>query len=170
MPRFLLLTLLVLAVPASAQVAVLPFAGYDLEAPNPLVGLGVEVGIPAGLPLTLAARASGEFVVPAEFEQRGRIFNKEVLQANLDVIGYLGAGSLRPFVGAGVAYTLIELDTADDDAVEGDQDSSARNVGANVLAGAVVGGLGSIAPFAQVRATLGDRTAVSAMAGLRVGF
>ncbi|WP_412062816.1 hypothetical protein [Rubrivirga sp. IMCC45206] len=154
---------------ASAQLAVLPYAGYDLEAPNPLVGLGVEIGLPTAAPVALAVRASGEFVVPAEFDRDGRVFNKEVLQGNLDVVASFGAGVARPYVGAGVSFVSLELDTADDDAVEGDLDSSSRSVGGNVLAGATFGS-GLIAPFAQARASIGDRTAVTVSGGLRIGF
>ncbi|MGB3543590.1 hypothetical protein [Rubrivirga sp.] len=168
MLRLLALTLVV-AAPASAQFAILPYGGYDLEVESPLVGVALEVGVPIPLPVDIAIRPSAEFVVPKEFVMRDRIFNEEVLQANLDVVASFGVTALRPYIGAGLSYTATELDTADDDAVEGDQDSASSGIGANVLAG-VTYGTGLIAPFAQVRASAGDRTAVAVMGGLRIGF
>ena len=34
------------AVPTQAQIAVLPYAGYDFDAENPLLGIGVEFALP----------------------------------------------------------------------------------------------------------------------------
>lgn len=161
--------LLVLAAPATAQIAVLPYGGYDLEVESPLVGIALEIGVPLSLPVDVAVRPSAEFVVPAEFEMAGRVFNEEVLQAGLDVVASFGVGSLQPFVGAGLAFSATELDTSDDDAVEGDQDSASSGFGANVLAGVTLG-TGIARPFAQVRASTGDRSAAAVVGGLRIGF
>ena len=172
MLRLTALALVLLAAPASAQVAILPYGGYDLDVGSPLYGLGVEVSVPVAAPVGVAVRLSGESVVSKDFTRAsdGRLFTEEVMQAGLEVIGTLGAGSLRPYVGVGLAATSFKLDTADDDDVEGDQDVEGTDISANVVAGAVLGGFGPVAPFVQARGTLGGRTAGAVLGGVRLGF
>ena len=174
MSRSLLLAALaLLAAPvASAQFAVAPYAGYDFGVPNPLGGLAVEVGLPIAAPAQISLRAYGEYVLPAAFirESDGREFDEEVLQAGVDVLARFGTGSLRPYAGLGVAVTLTELDTMDDDAVEGDQDASGTSVGATVIGGATLGAFGPVSPYVEARGTLGERSSGAVLAGLRLGL
>ena len=156
MYRSILLTVLGLAGPSAAQIALAPYGGYDVAVPHPLVGVAGEVGLLVSAPVALALRASGEKVSPAEFTRAsdGRLFNEQVLQAGVDVLARLGCGAVRPYTGLGVAVTFTELDTWDDDTVEGDQDASRTSVGATVLGGALLGLLGPVSPFVEMRGTL----------------
>lgn len=172
MLRLLASLVLFAAMPASAQIAVLPYGGYDLDVSSPLYGLGVEIGVPVAAPVDVSVRLSGESVVSKDFTRvsDGRLFTEEVLQGNLELVGTLGAGALRPYAGIGLAVTSFKLDTADDDDVEGDQDLEGTDVSANAVAGAMLGGFGPVAPFVQARGTLGGRTAGAVMGGIRLGF
>jgi opacity protein-like surface antigen len=166
-----LLTLaLFLAVPAAhAQFAVLPYVGYDLDAETAVFGLGAEVALPLATPVGLSVRPSGEYLLIRDIDIAGRTFQQIISQLNLDVIVRFGTPGLQPFAGAGVSVRSIDLDTSDNDDVEGDQDITETNVGANLLGGAEFGA-GALRPFLQGRLTLSDGSVLSFLGGVVFRF
>lgn len=168
---FLLLALLALvAVPAQAQLTVLPYAGYDFDAENPLIGVGVEFALPITAPVAVSLRPSGEYMFTRDLDIAGRLFSQTIGQVNLDVIARLRSPGLQPYGGAGVAFRFVSLDTSDDDDVEGDQDSASTNVGANLIGGVALGALGPVRPFVQGRVTLAEETAFALAGGIMLRF
>lgn len=159
---------------AQAQFAVLPYVGYDLDGEAVLIGLGAEFALPITAPVALSLRPSGEYLLPKDLDIGGRAFGQNISQVNVDVIARLKAPGIQPYGGVGVGIRLIKLDTSDNDDVEGNQDVEETNVGANLLGGVLLGGIGPVQPFLQGRVTLGSGlgsgTAASVMAGLRVGL
>lgn len=168
--RLLALTLFLVAPVAHAQIALMPYAGYDFDAENVLVGVGAEVGLPVAAPVGLSLRPSGEIVLSKDIDIAGRTFTQSIGQANLDVIAKLSTPGFQPYAGAGLAVRFVSLDTSDDDAVEGDQDVAETNVGANLLGGVLLSGFGPVRPFVQARLTVGDGSAFAVLAGLSVGL
>ena len=155
---------------AQAQIGALGYAGYDTDAEGAIVGVGAELDLPVAVPVALALRPSGEYLLATDITVADRIFTRTMGQVNLDLIARLGTPGFRPYAGAGVSVRLISFDTSDDDAVEGDLDSAENNVGANLLAGVEFGGLGPVGLFVQARATLGSGSAGTFMGGLRLGL
>lgn len=170
--RFLLFafSLLVLAPAAQAQLGLLAYGGYNSDAENALIGGGFDIGLPMAGPVALSIRSTAEYAFPSDILIADRVFSRDILQGNVDIVARFGAGGLQPFAGAGLAIMNVALDTSDNDAVEGDLDSSETNVGANLFAGANLGQFGPIQPFVQARVTLGSDTAFSGLGGLRLGF
>jgi hypothetical protein len=168
--RLLALAFCLAAPAAHAQVALLPYAGYDFDAENLLIGAGVEVSLPVAAPVGLSVRPSGEIVLSKDIDIAGRTFTQSIGQANLDVVAKLGAPGIQPYVGAGLAVRVVVLDTSDDDAVEGDQGVEEANVGANLLGGVLFGGFGPVRPFVQARLTVSDGGAFAVLAGLSIGL
>ena len=151
---------------AHAQFTLLPYAGYDFDAENPLVGLGAEFALPITAPVAFALRTSGEYMFTRDLDIAGRLFSQTIGQVNLDVIARLRSPGVQPYGGAGVALRFVSLDTSDDDDVEGDQDSASTNVGANLIGGVALGTFGPVRPFVQGRVTLGEGTAFALAGGI----
>ena len=165
----LLLFALLLAAPSRAQIGIVAYGGYDVDAGTTLFGAGGEFGLPVSAPVALSLRATAEFVSPVDRVIEGRTFNREVLQAHLDLLAEFGSGSVAPYAGLGAALADEKLDTADDDDVEGDQDRASTRIGANLIGG-VRTALGPVMPFVEARVTVSAEPTVTALGGLAVRF
>jgi hypothetical protein len=158
-----------LAPRAQAQVAFVPYLGYDLDANSLLLGVGAEFGmLPGALPVALTIRPSAEYFF-LERERIGGIeHNVTLLQFNGDVIAQLtppGAG-MGLFAGAGVAVRNTTFSPRD----AGPSSTSDTMFGFNLLGG-VQFGTGFASPFVQARATFMDGgVAPAILGGVKLGL
>lgn len=158
---------------AAAQFSLIPYLGYNLSAgldPEAddiddrvgalLVGIGAEFDLPFQGGIALKVRPSVEtyFLPGEEFEEFGLTVDvsQSRLQVNGDVIAeFSTAGTLAPYVGAGVAWSSygFEVEGCFEDECETD-DMSESGIGLNLLGGARFGSMGFGAPFIQARYTM----------------
>ncbi|WP_420454871.1 outer membrane protein [Rubrivirga sp.] len=111
----LVLALIGLAAPATAQVSFSPVVGFDLEAEGPLVGLAFEIGAPLeNLPLTPSIRPIVEYVF-ADSGDFGSQVDVSIIRARGDLLARFNLGpdsNLSPygFAGAGIEYIDVSVD------------------------------------------------------------
>lgn len=162
-----LLAALAVAIPlmaprAEAQVAFIPYIGYDFDvghAPNPgalLVGVGVEFGFISLPAVTLALRPSAEFY----FVNAPPEVTHEFFQLNADAIADiapLGPG-IGLFVGGGLGVGFRTVN-----------DVSTTPLGVNLLGGIDVG-TGFVSPFIQGRVTLMEGTRFGIQGGVKLAL
>lgn len=174
----LLLLIALLATPlladrAAAQVALIPYLGYNLSAgldPEAededdragafLVGIGAEFGLPLQAPVAIKIRPSVEYMfLPGAKETEDDFsfeYSQSRLQVNGDVIAeFGGGGAVAPYAGAGVAWSSYNMEAKGcfDDECESEDDSES-GIGFNVLGGVRLASLGFGAPFVQARYTI----------------
>jgi opacity protein-like surface antigen len=182
----LILSLLLLAAPAQAQISLTPYAGYNTASGydfdedsggelsvqgSPLVGLGAEVALPFGDSFDLKFRPSAEVAFPSgneysEDDDETVTTSHRHLKVSGDVIAEFGsAGStITPYAGAGLTYALYAYSAENESTFDGETDLEYRSrvgsaVGLNVLGGVRFPGVVDFGePFAQLRATVGPPT------------
>lgn len=145
---------------ADAQVAFMPYLGYDFKAYDGalLVGVGAEFGmLPGVLPIGLGIRPSAEYYFSGT---EGFSF----FQINADVIATLTPPgmSIGAYAGAGVAMGFSSMEIMD-------ESFSDSEFGFNLLGGVTVGS-GFVVPFVQARMTMMDVTRFGIQGGVRLGL
>lgn len=163
----LFLTAVVFATPrAEAQFSFLPYGGYDFDAGDPLVGVGVEVLLfPETAPGGIALRPSAEYYFAADESRGGLRISRERMQFNADVIAHLTSPANRIgfFAGLGLGLHYLSLEQLGDS-------SSSTDLGLNILGGADYD-TGFLNPFLQGRITREEgRTLATLLGGVRLSF
>lgn len=150
-----LLLLLTAALSSQAhaqQVEIGPRLLYDFgDLEEMAVGADLRVGMPA---FPVLFNAAFDYYLVDD----GRFAERNVYQINLNALYEFGVDNrvFTPYAGVGLGLTRFSQETAAGDASE-------TETGFNVLGGAVFG-FGSLRPFFQFQATLGD-TEVSTVGG-----
>jgi opacity protein-like surface antigen len=159
----LVLSLLLLAAPAQAQISLTPYAGYNTASGysfdfdeefddddsegefsvqgSPLVGLGAEVALPFSDSFDLKFRPSAEVAFPSgneysEDDDRTVTTSHRHLKVSGDVIAEFGsAGStITPYAGAGLTYALYAYQIGTEETFDGE-----TNLGYASIVGSAVG-------------------------------
>lgn len=153
---------------AEAQFSFMPYAGYDIERSEPLVGVGVEFGVLQGaLPVGLVLRPSADYFFTTEFEEGGARFNEDLFVLNADLIARLSPpGGFGVYAGAGLGAAFSSIRN-----VITEVEDNSTELGLNLIGGVEFGGRGFITPFVQGRfTTLGDADRLALTGGVRFGL
>jgi len=135
---------LVLAPVASAQARFEVGAGYDFDREAAFIGAGARTPL-RSFPITLAPHV--------DFYFRDNVTD---FQGNLDGLYSFPGNSFSPYVGAGLALNYFKVKGRDSDV----------NAGLNLLFGAEFNSASRLRPYAQMRATINDGTAIGLGAGV----
>lgn len=141
-----LLGLSLAAAPAQSQIAFMPYAGYNLEYEEFLVGVGARFGAPLAFPVALSIQPSVET----------SLSDPTYVQADALLLAQLGVGSIAPYAGAGVGAIFPE--------------SGDSEFGLSVVAGANFNSTGFISPFVQGRYSTMFNDAFSVQVGATFGI
>lgn len=112
MLRFLIpLALVLLAVPARAQVTFSPTVGYDERGDAPTIGLAFDIAVPiVGSPVQPSVRPLVEYVFGPN--------DLDVVHANLDLIARFRASpyaTMAPYAKGGLALTYVSEERFEDE-------------------------------------------------------
>lgn len=159
---------LLLAIPlmtprAEAQVAFVPYIGYDFDVGNGsfLVGVGAEFGLlPAGaLPFAVQIRPSAEYY----FVDSPANVDFTFFQINADALATVAtAPGLGFFAGAGLGIGFSS-------ASAGGVSESQTDFGLNLLGGLEFD-TGFVSPFVQARFTIMDGTRFGILGGVKLAL
>ncbi|SRR5690606_6806708 len=143
---FALLGLVLAAAPAQAQISFMPYAGYNLEYEEFLIGVGARFGAPLAFPVALSIQPSIET----------SLSDPTYVQADALLVAQLGTGSVAPYAGAGLG--MIFPDVGD------------TELGLSVAGGVNFNTTGFIRPFVQGRYSTMLTDAFSILAGVTLGL
>ncbi|MGI9174222.1 MAG: hypothetical protein ACR2GR_02730 [Rhodothermales bacterium] len=158
---FALLPLLfLLPLSASAQNAIGPHLGYNLDNEELFIGATAHINIPA-LPV----------IINPAFDYYLGTDNFTLLQFDANALLTFGVANVlfSPYAGGGLALSYASYN---DDALEDlglNVDNSSTDVGLNLLAGTFFN-LAALRPFAEARVTIGDGTTVAVKGGVMFNF
>ena len=159
-----LLLLLLLPISASAQNAIGPHVGFNLDTPDGgdalFIGATAHINVPT---LPVIINPAFDYYIGTE--------NYTFLQFDANALLAFGVANVlfSPYAGGGLALSYYSFD---DDALEDlgvDVDNSSTDVGLNLLAGTFFN-LAALRPFAEARITISDGTAVSVKGGVMFNF
>ena len=163
MRRLLLLLPLLFAGAASAQAGFMPYAGYNVEDEDFLVGVGARFALPLQVPVRLVLQPTVEYQFVQEDDTVSDLVDRERIQLDVPVIvEFAGSPSIAPYAGAGLGVTFADSDVTD----------SSSELGLTALGGLVFNPSGFGRPFVQGRyATRGEYPdALSIQAGVILGL
>ena len=151
-----LLLLLMLPLSASAQNAIGPHVGYNLDNEELFIGATAHINIPA---LPVIINPAVDYYLGTE----GFTF----LQFDANALLTFGVANVlfSPYAGGGLALKYFSYDDDLGDLI----DESGTDVGLNLLAGTFFN-LAALRPFAEARITVGDGTTVGVKGGVMFNF
>lgn len=149
-----------LAPRAEAQIAFMPYLGYDFEVADGalLLGVGAEFGIlPGALPVGLALRPAAEYYFTD-------IDGFSFFQVNADVIATFTPplANIGVYGGAGLAMGFSSFEFMG-------ESQSDTDFGLNLLGGVTIGS-GFVVPFVQGRMTMMENSRFGIQGGVRLGL
>lgn len=162
---FLLLTAILTAVPASAQLGVIqigPRVGYDLDWEALSLGVDARAEMPS-LPVMLNVAA--DYYLLEDFEGFGTSASQSLINISANALYIFGIdnAAFTPYAGAGLAIMRYSVDV--ESGFGGSVDLSSTDLGVNLLGGALFGS-GSLRPFVQAQLTFGGGETIGLMGGV----